>query len=514
MAIITFAAIDVGSYEVSMNVYEVSRKYGIRQIDEIRSRLEIGRDTYRNGKISYETADELCKILADFARIMEGYQVHAYRACATSTLGEAKNVWIVLEQVHLKTGIEVEVLSNSQQRFYGYKSIAYKEKAFLKIIQKGTGIIEIGGGNVQVSLFDKDALVTTQNFKMGSLRIRERLLSVEKETVYYEKLVEELVHNDVLNFKKLHLKDRKIDNIILLGDGVIEKAFSSHDWQEENRTIDRQEFMQVYEQVVNRSAEQTAVSFGISAESASLMIPTLIIYRIFMEEFGAQTMWIPGTLLNDGLVYDFAEKNKLISANHNFENDIIVSAKNIAKRYMSNKSHTQEVEKAALAVFDGMKKVHGLGSRERLLLQIAVILHDCGKYISLSKAASCSYGIIMSTEIIGLSHREREMIANIVRFNTEPFQYYGEETLRTLKDKSDYMLIGKLTAILRVANALDRSHNQKLSSIKASVKERNLIISIETENDLTLETGALKEKAELFEEVFSIRPVLHRRKKR
>lgn len=176
MAITRFAAIDVGSYHVSMDIYEISPKAGIRQIDEVRSRLEIGRDTYGTGKIGYDSTQELCAVLRDFAGIMQEYQVDAYRACATSTLQEAKNVWIVLDQVYQKTGINVEILSNSEQRFYGYKSLAAKEAAFTKIIQKGTAIIEIGGGNVQISLFDKDALVTTQNFKMGSLRIRERLI--------------------------------------------------------------------------------------------------------------------------------------------------------------------------------------------------------------------------------------------------------------------------------------------------------------------------------------------------
>lgn len=79
----------------------------------------------------------------------------------------------------------------------------------------------------------------------------------------------------------------------------------------------------------------------------------------------------------------------------------------------------------------------------------------------MSEVAKCSYEIIMSTEIIGLSHAEREMIANIVRFNNEPFKYYGEADSKSTIDRDTYMVIGKLTAILRVANALDRSHKQK-----------------------------------------------------
>ena len=129
----------------------------------------------------------------------------------------------------------------------------------------------------------------------------------------------------------------------------------------------------------------------------------MIIYRVFVEELGAQTMWLPGTQLNDGISYDYAEKHKFIKSKHNFENDIIVSAKNIAKRYMSGKNHTQCVLKNALAIFDGMKKIHGMGPRERLLLQIAAILHECGKFVSVRNANECAYRLIMATEIIGLS---------------------------------------------------------------------------------------------------------------
>ena len=116
MGITTFAAIDVGSYNVCMDIYEMS----------IRQRLEIGRDTYGKGKIAFDTASQLCHILKDFSHIMEGYHVESYRACATSTLQEAENVWIVLEQVYQKTGIRVEILSNSEQRFFGYKSVQKK----------------------------------------------------------------------------------------------------------------------------------------------------------------------------------------------------------------------------------------------------------------------------------------------------------------------------------------------------------------------------------------------------
>ena len=124
----------------------------------------------------------------------------------------------------------------------------------------------------------------------------------------------------------------------------------------------------------------------------------------------------------------------------------------------------------ALTIFDKMKSVHGLDRRERLLLQIAVLLHDCGKYINMAQSSACSYNIIMATEIIGLSHAEREMVANVVRFNSSLFMSYEELAAGSLLDREEYLIIAKLTAILRVANALDRSHKQKIKDIKVSMK--------------------------------------------
>ena len=96
------------------------------------------------------------------------------------------------------------------------------------------------------------------------------------------------------------------------------------------------------------------------------------------------------------------------------------------RRYSSSKSHIQGTMNLCLNIFDSMKKVHGMGARERLLLQIAALLHDCGKYISMEKVSECSYQIIMSTDIIGLSFLERQMIACAVRFNNSAFVYYDE----------------------------------------------------------------------------------------
>lgn len=506
MAVMTFAAIDIGSYEVSMKIFELSKKIGFRELNDVRYSLELGKGVYSNGKLDTQMLDVLCETLNDFKRMMQDFGVVEYRACGTSALRELANPLIIVEQIYRRTGFKVEILSNAEQHFLGYKSIAAIERGFKKMIQKGTAILDVGGGSLQVSLFDKDALVTTQSLKMGSLRIRQRLQELEKTTIHYDKLVEEFIRNDLTNFQRLYLKDRDIKNVILMGDFITDMIFQE---EMKDKIITKNEFMKRYEDTVDKTEDVLAQEMEIDPEYASLVVPTMVVCRSFIDIFQAEALWAPGVSLLDGIAYDYAEKKKFIRSVHNFENDILVTSKNIAKRYSSSKSHIQGTMNLCLNIFDSMKKVHGMGKRERLLIQIAALLHDCGKYISMGNVSECSYQIIMSTEIIGLSSLERKMIAYAVRYNTTAFVYYDEiQMLGAGIDRESYIKIAKMTAILRLANAMDRSHCQKVKGIKTVLKDRELQMVMDSSQDISLELGLLQDKVAFFEEVFGIRLVI------
>ena len=144
MSVKTFAAIDVGSFELTMKIFDLSGKNTMREIDCIRQRIDLGSDTYAHGKISNEKIDDLCHTLKEFAQIMESYKVTAYKAYGTSAIRETENTLILQDQIEQRTGIWVETLSNSEQRFLDYKSIASKGETFRRIIEEKTAILDIG----------------------------------------------------------------------------------------------------------------------------------------------------------------------------------------------------------------------------------------------------------------------------------------------------------------------------------------------------------------------------------
>ena len=504
MKICTFAAIYIGSYEVSIKIFEIAGKRKIREIDYVRSRIELGKDAYSKGSIGYELVEALCETLGEYKQIMEGYRVDSYQAYAAAALRDAENELFILDQIRIRTGLEVSVLSNSEHRFISYKSVAMQD-SFEQMIQKGAAVVDAGGGGMQITVFAKGQVVTTQHLALGTMRMREQLARKSQNLAQYELQIEELVDKELEVFRSMYLKDIEIRYLIVMGDYISEIS-KNVEKNKEDHTVEVSRFLKYIHKLDQKSLEEISEELNLSNDSDALVIPYMMIFKCMAERIGAQYLWAPGSNVSDGIAYDYAQKHNLLKAEHDFDADILSAARNLSERYMSYTPHIEALMQMATLIFDTMKKVHGLGKRERLLLQVAAVLHDCGKYISFANGPTCSYDIIMASEIIGLTHLEREIIANIVLYNTWNLPPYEE--LKENLDHDSYIVVAKLSAILRVSNAMDRSHKQKFQNIRAAVRGRELVITIETIDDIALEKALFDAKTAYFENIFSIKPVI------
>lgn len=510
MAVKTFAAIDVGSTDVSMKIFEITSKRGYRQLDYVSNIIELGSDTYADGYVSQDSIEKLCEILNRFSKKMKEYGiVDEYKAYATSAIREAKNKMMVLDLIKLRTGIEVHILSNSEHRFLMYKGLAVKDENFEKIAEKNTAIVDIGGGSIQISLMNNGKLTATQNIPIGALRVRDRLKTFQIDTTHLERVMQEFIENELDTFTEHYLGDKEIKNVIAIGDEV-ENLIQVAPEQSIEDHLEERQLNAIFKEILVKNPADLATEYKMPYERATLLLPAVMIYGIFLQKTKADMIWTPKVDLCDGIIVDEMLRTKNIAISRNFDEDIRSAVHQMAKRYHCNKGHNVNVTKIACQIFDKTKKIHGLGAKERMQLEIAAILHDCGKFINMNDSANNSYSIIMSTEIMGLSHKEREEVANIIKYNSIVFPDYAE--MKGEIGDCSYMTIAKLVAILRVANAMDRSHKQKASGYDIVVKNKQLVITIDTLSDLALERGLFGDKADFFLQVYGIRPVLKQKR--
>ena len=311
MGIRTFAAIDVGSYELTIKIFEFSGKHNMREIDCVSKRLDLGSDTYAMGKIGNEKMDELCRTLKDFSDIMKAYKVEDYKAYATSAIRETENTTIVQDRIAQRTGINVEILSNSEQRFMDYKSVASKGEGFRKVIEEKTAILDIGGGSIQLSLFDNDTLVSTQNVRLGVLRIQDYLNRFSAKSTQIEELIYEMAMARLDTYEKLYLKDREIQTLIVVDDYLSPWAVRKRGGDSGKAVLEEKDFDVLYEKLRDRNLAQAASDMDLPEERIPLVFISAVLIKCIAKLMGVRRIWAPGVTLCDGIAYEYAEKNKM-----------------------------------------------------------------------------------------------------------------------------------------------------------------------------------------------------------
>jgi exopolyphosphatase/guanosine-5'-triphosphate,3'-diphosphate pyrophosphatase len=209
-----------------------------------------------------------------------------------------------------------------------------------------------------------------------------------------------------------------------------------------SKKIKTKDYLDFLNQIDRQFIRKFEVENDVYLDNENLIEPVVMLYKALGTTLKPEFVYAPGVSICEGIACNHAYSKKWLTASHDFDNDIVSAAWSIAKRYGSYQPHLKALFRLSSEIFDAMKKYHGMGKRERILIQCIAILHDCGKYISLSEASDCSYTIIMSSEILGLSHKERELIATTVQFNRKPVEPY--ENLSDRFTQEEYLIILKL----------------------------------------------------------------------
>jgi len=262
--------------------------------------------------------------------------------------------------------------------------------------------------------------------------------------------------------------------------------------------------LQKYEKFLLKSAELTEQermnAFGLDVHSEDAFLPALQINYSLLYAFDIEKYWIPKTEYEKGLLVGLGvdEKQDLL-----LEDEILHASRLFAEKYQADPVHFEQVRKLAIQLFEQTKEIHGLGAWEMMLLKVAAIIHEVGGYVSPRMHHKHSYYLIKNSEIFGLDDRNLDIVAHVARYHRQSTPRSSHKDYSSLSSE-DQILISKLSALLRVADALDVAQQQRIQSLSCKKKKDQLKLIVEGPVDLALEKISLKNKGNLFEELFGL----------
>jgi exopolyphosphatase/guanosine-5'-triphosphate,3'-diphosphate pyrophosphatase len=500
-----FAALTIGSYEVTLTIYETGPTGEMHILNKIKQKIEIGKDTLRSGKISNDMLKKLCQELLKLKEVLMEYQVEEVLAYGSTALRKAKNQDFILEHIKNVTGFQVNVVNNPQQSFLMYKGVLSNPK-FEEIGKDGAAILDASAGMLRVTICQNGKLVLTQNAMLGSMQIREWI----KETGYTKRdqaeLIREMIAYRFTELDQLFFEDMKIHTLILSGDLFTSRA----GWKsKKGDLLKAADFLKLCKKAEKLLARNEALT-----EEADILLPSVIISEEFFKRIGAKQVWICGIDMNDGIAWEYASAQKYITAEHDFNQDIYTDVVQTMKRYIEDTSHNYFVEKASGILFKGLAKNFQLSKREELLLRIAALLHNCGSYIALESSTRCSSYIVKRTEIVGLSNKERNIVSEVIRYHCMNIDEFMDAISEQNFSRKEINVIGRLAVILGIANTLDAAHKQKFETIRVNIKDQEFRITVNSLADGILEKQFIQKYEEFFESMFGYRLVLREKNQR
>lgn len=447
--------------------------------------------------------------LKGFQQLLKDYGVKNYRLWGNQQALDDVSARYLDEQIFVRTGIRVHWLNISQLTYYKAIGIINHLDNFKEITSEQTFLLSLGSERVSLSRFQHHKFVSTWDIDLGSEHLDDLSDIIDLSPSAPVEVVDDYIGSKLENLRHILTPSGQIVPHLILQDAraLNQKLIPAG---QDTALLSLDHFNELFKMVIH-SSEQFLISyFDIDEHIVERLIPNFILIEKIVRLLNVKQLVLSNITVSDGLAIEQAQKMHLIK--QDLSNIILTSAENMANRYLTSHSHRQVVTSLALHLFDQLKRLHHLGKRERLLLQITATVDDIGNYISQHGHYRHSAYILEANKLIGLSDEENQLIAEISRYHSSEAPEADEPHFQRL-EPAVQMKVAKLAAILRLADALDDSREEKIQKISVSLQTDQLIIYAYATQNIALEKWSFKNKAALFTEVFGIQPILKQRRR-
>ncbi|MDD1413502.1 Ppx/GppA family phosphatase [Dolichospermum sp. ST_con] len=513
------AAIDIGTNSLHMVVVEIDATLpSFTIIAREKETVRLGDRNLITGELKPEVMSKAIACLGRFKTLANSLGVDSIVAVATSAVRESPNGNDFLHQVETEVGLTVDLISGPEEARRIYLGVL----SGMEFNNKSHIIIDIGGGSTELILGDSEEPRSLTSTKVGAVRLTGELVKSdpisESEFRYLQAYARGMLERAV---EEIQGKLKIGDSPQLIGtSGTIETIATIHAREKLGlvpSTLNGYQFsLQDLRTWVNRLRKMTNVERGAIAgmpeKRSEVILSGAVILQEAMTLLGVESLTVCERSLREGVIVDWMLTHGFIDNRLRFQSSIRErSILKTAKKYQTNLEHSQRVAEFALSLFDQTQgQIHHWGADERQLLWAAAILHNCGHYISHSAHHKHSYYLIRNGELLGYNETEIEIIANIARYHRKSPPKKKHDSYRNLLHREQKQMVNQLSAILRLAVALDRRQIGAISHIHCeyfpNFKEFKMFIFPSLiADECALEMWSLDYKKGIFEEEFGLR---------
>lgn len=488
------AAIDVGSNAFRLGIASAGEDGKPDLLIRQREPVRLGHDAFTSGRFSEATMDDAVAAFGSFRRLLDQHGTPRLRAVATSAMRDAKNGRELIQRIARETDIRLEIISGEEEARLVQSSIARR----VDLSGKFSLLIDIGGGSVEITLCDDGQVVTAQSLKLGTVRLLE-MFGAEKS---FNRLLGEYLEGmgrklrEMVGGGKAELCVATGGNASAIGD-LGQKLLGTGSASQ----ISRKELRQLIKQLSKLSFEERVRDLGLRPDRADVILPAAMVIHEVMKLAEAAQLTMPDAGLLDGVLIDMLDNVELTSKSRRAH--LVSWAKALKSKYHVDQQHALTVARLSLSLFDQTLVLHRLELPDRLLLEIAALVHEIGMYISVDGHHRHAAYMIAVTSLVGLSEDERKLLSRIVRYQRKGLPTTDHKDAADLSD-AERNKVWQLSALLRMGIALDKERRSRVESIHAVVHDDRVELLVEGQGDLLLERWAAIKTADYFEKAFGL----------
>lgn len=500
------AAIDIGTNSIHMVITRLDEQRIFEIIDREKEMVFLGKGGMLKRRLTQDAMDRGLAAMLSFRGIADSHHVDQIIATATSAVRETANGREFIRLVRERTGIEIRVLSGKEEA----RLITLAVRDVYDLRQRRALIIDIGGGSMELIVADARNIYLSESLKAGVIRLSERFMRHDPPAQ------KDLLKLETWLSRKLDRICRRIQDLapeVAIGTSGTILEFGG---MVSSRKGNRSEFLSLSDlDILNTKLERMTLAErqkmpGLDRKRADQIVAGGILLETVLEKCRVNKLRLCENALREGLIADFlirrlpSRTERKLQARELRGRSVLT----LLDRWQIDREHADHSAKLSLQLFDTLAETHGFGPKERQMLEYAALLHDIGRVISYQGHHKHGWYIIRNSNLIGFRAREIDMLAAVTVYHRGKSPKKKDIYLQGLGRKRR-QVVRVLSGILRIADSLDRQHNQTVRSIRGECPDRESAVIILTSAEPALiPLRAAAERSDLLQRALKLKKIV------